>query len=204
MMKNLTRTQFQSHPFGLVFPNSIQSRNFSSSKPRLATPYTEIVVIVNSFPADLATLLVYSLFISCYALVLGVGIAEAGPGSPILETQHVQFALGLLEDLVALNERLINVINEQIVNASSISNEILRDTLATTNSILTINELVFDQLSNIVNVLERSDNEYLEAANELFENLRDSDNDLVELMRLMETRLNLPLDERLAEFWFEG
>ena len=99
-----------------------------------------------------------------------------------------------------------NGINILLANLSNFSPETLRSFYLSLQELVTIRESIFFNLDHLINSpeIELLGGPILDRANQILEDLRLGGNNLMDLIRNLENRLNIPEEERIPSFWFEG
>ena len=181
----------------------IVRKNFSSTC-RKANPYGEMVVATAvGFPRGWTAVIVLSMFLPVYVYFFMRQINTRDIPSEVLQPDNVIFVVGLLSDSLEANRILLDLINSNILNTTTLSHQVLSSLLPIIEHIIRVNELIFDFATPIVNIAERVDSPFIDRAEELFEELRSVNNDMAGNLRTIEGILDMPLDERLSWFWFE-
>ena len=180
-------------------------RNFSTTTRHNASPYGEIVVATTvGFPTGWTTVVVLSMLLPVYVYFFMRQINSGDIPSEVLQPNNLLFVVGLLSDSLEIGRTLLDLINSNILNTTTLNPQILSSLLPVLHHIINVNELIFDYATPIINIAEQVDSEFINRAEELFEELRSQNNHMASSLRTIEGILDMPLDERLSWFWFEG
>jgi hypothetical protein len=169
------------------------------------SPYSTIIVLSSSsLQQDLATAIVLTMFTCLYAIQLLADVTQgiAGTVDPSTVREMLELARSFLTELGPLEDYIRNFI---MTNMMNVRPEEMRELMAPLQSVIELHEMAWQRLSPFITMLEREDvtEVVFSQFDELFEDLRNRGNDLVETLRELETRLDLPSNQRLSPYWFE-
>ena len=177
-------------------------RRFSTTKVQ-DRPYVETAVISNiGLPPSLSAALIFCIVVPSITMFF-IHRITSGDGSIDYISDDFEWASNMLLYALHLNRGLLVLLDQHIFNVASVDPAMLRSILPILKSIIELNEMIFASFTPVVNRLWEDSSLYVEV-NSQYENLRRVTNTVAESYRLIEDRLDLPLDERLAWFWFEG
>lgn len=223
-MSNNTRSNFQAHPFH--FKNSLSnSRDIKNSKSRSdkipkrlfsATPLNRadpLIFLAGSFAIPYPSNLLFNALSGTFISLIGMGstlffltVSLSGFFSYNPEYGPV---LQRLDNIFLLYENFISTeqqaINRFLVNFNNYTPENLSHWYFLLQEHITVREALFDALSNEINnsQIELTAGPVMDRINQIFEDLRSGGNNIMDLVRQIEGRLNIPEEHRIPSFWFE-
>lgn len=189
----------------------LSRRLFSSSSIRrgdplstvataFATPYASSVL---SNPLGGAIILLMGMATTLFFLTTSLPEFFASDPSYALIIQHLENIFLLYEMFLSYEQNLINIL---LTNIDNFSPEVISNFYLLLQELVTVRESIFPILSNLVNSpeIEFMEGPIVDRINQNFEGLRLGGNNLMDLIRNIEGRLNIPEEDRIPPFWFEG
>ena len=186
-------------------------RSFSTTSIRKADPLSTVVAAFNT--PYVSSFLANPLG-GAFILLMGMAstLFFVTMSLPEFFAQDISYAMILqrLEAIFLLYERFIlyeqSGIDMLLANINNFSPEILGNFYLSLQELVTVRESLFSILSDFVNSpeMELMEGPTVDRANQILEDLRLGGNNLMDLIRNLEDRLNIGENERIPSFWFEG
>ena len=177
----------------------VRKEPLTTTSLAFSTPYSSSLL---ANPYGAAFILLMGMSVSLFFLTTGLtGFFEHGP--------ELELVLERLESLFLLYEKFIayerSGTDMFLVNINSFTPENLQAFYSLFQELVTTRESLFTQISKISTLPEIT---YLpdpikDRIDDIYEDFRGSGNDLVALIRTIEDKLNIPVEQRLPSFWFE-
>lgn len=197
--------------FNLVLHKGTTVRSFASTPSSkidpiwstalaFATPYSPSVL---ANPLAGAFILLMGMAVTLFFLVSTLPRFFAGDPSYAEIIRNLDNILSLLETFLAYEQSGVNIM---LTNLNNFSPEILTNYYSILQELVTVRESLYIKLDRLVNspnivFIERP---IIDRVNEIYENYRLGGNNLMNLVRNIENRLNIPEQERIPSFWFEA
>lgn len=194
----------------LLLYNKLPVRPFSSTTRRKVDPLS---ITSMAFATPYSYSLLANPLAGAFILLMGLATTL------FFLTSHLPEFFGQDPSYVVILQRLENIfllyekflsyeqsgIDMLLANIDNFSPEILHGYYLSLQELLTVRESLFVSLSSIINSpeMEFLDQPMVNTANRIFEELRSGGNNLVSLIRNIESKLNIPQNERIPSFWFE-
>ena len=185
----------------------LPKRDFSSTQIKRGDPLgTAAAAFAYSYASSL---LVNPLSASILILIgMGSTLFLLTGGLPAFFSVDPEYAsiLMRLDSILLLYERFIiteqSMIDLLFANLNNFSPETLNNFYYILQELVTVRESMFTNLSALINSpdIEFLHGPILDRINQVFENLRYGGNDLMHLVREIETRLDIPEDARIPTF----
>jgi hypothetical protein len=180
-------------------------RPFSSTTSRRGDP---LGVTALAFGTPYPSSFLASPFGSTFIILMGMAATLFFVTLPEFLGQDPSYALILvqLDNIFSLYENFLlyeqNGINMLLTNLGNFSPEILTSFYLSLQELVTIRESLFSNLDHLINLpeIQLIGGPILDRANQIIEDLRLGGNNLMELIREIENRLNIPEQERIPSF----